>query len=458
MDKSEIQQIIDKQREYFKSGKMLNVKNRIESLKRLYSNIKIMMPEIMDALKLDLNKCEMEAYMSEIGMVLSETRHMIKHCKHYAKPKRVKTPLAHFHSTSYKLPSAYGCVLVLSPWNYPFLLSIDPIVDAVSAGNSVILKSSQSSPNVTQVMAKLIESTFERGHVDVVLGSREDCDYLLDQDFDYIFFTGSPRVGKMVMQKASEHYTPVTLELGGKSPCIVDKDADISLSAKRIVWGKFLNCGQTCVAPDYIYCHEDVKQELIKQLSRQIILQYTTDPIRNEDYPKMINEHRFDAVVSLIDNDKIVFGGKTDRDKLKIEPTIVDATFDDAIMQEEIFGPVLPIVTFKDIDEVVSKVNSLPTPLALYIFSNNKKVQDKVLNYCQFGGGCINDTVIHLASSNLGFGGLKQSGMGAYHGRTGFDTFTHYKSIVNKHNWIDLNLRYQPVSKFKYFLIRMFLK
>ncbi|MBQ8522046.1 MAG: aldehyde dehydrogenase [Clostridia bacterium] len=458
MDKLEMQAIINRQREYFKAGKMRNPKERVNSLKRLYQNIKSMMPEISEALKLDLNKCEMESYMSEIGMVLNETRHMIKHCKSYSRPKRVATPLTHFHSKSYKLPNAYGCVLVISPWNYPFLLSIDPIVDAVAAGNSVILKSSQSSPNVTRVMAKLIENTFERGHVDVVLGDRSDCDYLLDQDFDYIFFTGSPRVGKMVMQKASEHFTPVTLELGGKSPCIVNSDANISLSAKRIVWGKFLNCGQTCVAPDYVYCHESIKDKLIDEIKRQIVLQFTTDPIRNSNYPKLINKRRFDAVVSLMDKDKILFGGKIDDEKLKIEPTLVNASFDDPVMQEEIFGPVLPFVTFKDIDEVINKVNSLPIPLALYIFSNDKNVQNKVLTECKFGGGCINDTVIHLASSNLGFGGLKQSGIGAYHGKTGFDTFTHYKSIVDKKNWIDMPMRYQPVSKFKYWLIKLFLK
>ena len=458
MDKLEMQAIINRQREYFKAGKMRNPKERVNSLKRLYQNIKSMMPEITEALKLDLNKCETESYMSEIGMVLNETRHMIKHCKSYSRPKRVATPLTHFHSKSYKLPNAYGCVLVISPWNYPFLLSIDPIVDAVAAGNSVILKSSQSSPNVTRVMAKLIENTFERGHVDVVLGDRSDCDYLLDQDFDYIFFTGSPRVGKMVMQKASEHFTPVTLELGGKSPCIVNSDANISLSAKRIVWGKFLNCGQTCVAPDYVYCHESIKDKLIDEIKRQIVLQFTTDPIRNSNYPKLINKRRFDAVVSLMDKDKILFGGKIDDEKLKIEPTLVNASFDDPVMQEEIFGPVLPFVTFKDIDEVINKVNSLPIPLALYIFSNDKNVQNKVLTECKFGGGCINDTVIHLASSNLGFGGLKQSGIGAYHGKTGFDTFTHYKSIVDKKNWIDMPMRYQPVSKFKYWLIKLFLK
>lgn len=458
MDKQEMLDIITQQREFFNSGKMQNPKLRVQSLKRLYKNIKLMMPEICGALKKDLNKSGMESYMSEIGMVLSEISHMIKHCKHYSAPQRVGTPIAHFASKSYRLPCAYGCVLVISPWNYPFLLSIDPIVDAVAAGNSVILKSSQSSPNVTNVMAKLIEKTFERGHVDVVLGGREDCDYLLEQEFDYIFFTGSARVGKMVMQKAAEHFTPTTLELGGKSPCIVNKDANIALSAKRIVWGKFLNCGQTCVAPDYVYCHEDIKGELVKELERQIILQYSTEPLRNDDYPKMINKRRFDAVTSLIDKDKILFGGKVDENKLKIEPTIVNASFEDAVMQEEIFGPVLPIVTFKNIDEVIGKVNSMDKPLALYVFSNSKKIQDKVMLNCQFGGGCINDTIIHLANSNLGFGGLKQSGVGAYHGKIGFDTFTHYKSIVKKYNWIDLPMRYQPFNKIKEFLIKMFLK
>ena len=458
MDKLEMQAIIDKQRQYFNTGKMRDYKNRVESLKRLYQNIKLMMPEICDALKKDLNKSQMESYMSEIGMVLSETRYMIKHCKSYSKPRRVATPIAHFHSKSYKLPCAYGCVLVISPWNYPFLLSMDPIVDAVAAGNSVILKASQTSNNVTNVMAKLIEKTFERGHVDIVLGSRGDCDYLLDQDFDYIFFTGSTNVGKMVMQKAAEKFIPVTLELGGKSPCIVDADADIELTAKRIVWGKFLNCGQTCVAPDYIYCHEGIKHKLVKEIERQIVLQYTTDALRNDNYPKMINEKRFDAVLSLIDKDNVLFGGKANREKLKIEPTIVSATFNDEIMKEEIFGPVLPIVSFKTIDEVVNKVNSMSKPLALYIFSSNKKVQDKVLLECEFGGGCVNDTVIHLASSNLGFGGLKQSGMGSYHGKNGFDTFTHYKSIVDKKTWIDMPMRYQPFNKFKELLIKMFLK
>ncbi len=458
MDKQHIGEVINTQRRFFSSNKMRDYKQRILSLKKLYENISTMMPEIYEALKLDLNKSELESYMSEVGMVLSEIRFMIKHIKSYSKPKKVRTPLAQFHAKSYKLPSAYGCVLVMSPWNYPFLLSMDPIVNAVAAGNSVILKSSQSSPNVTRVMAELINKTFERGHVDAIVGDREDSNYLLEQDFDYIFFTGSSSVGKMVMQKATEHFTPVTLELGGKSPCIVTSDADIQLSAKRIVWGKFLNCGQTCVAPDYVYCHESIKQQLMDEIARQIVLQYTTSPLNNENYPKLINSKRFEAVKRLIDNDKIVFGGKMDESKLKIEPTVVNATFEDNIMQEEIFGPVLPFVTFNDIEEVITKVNSMPTPLALYIFAKDKNVQNKVLNQCHFGGGCVNDTVIHLATSNLGFGGLKHSGIGAYHGKVGFDTFTNYKSIVDKKTWIDMPIRYQPFNKIKEFLIKLFLK
>ena len=458
MDNQQIDNILKNQREFVFSGKMRDSKLRVESLKNLYQNIKNMLPEIYEALKLDLNKSEQESYMTEVGMVLSEISFMIKHCKKYAKPQKVHTPLVNFHSKSYKLPCAYGCVLIMSPWNYPFLLSMGPLVDAVSAGNSVILKSSQTSQNVTNVLAKLINKTFERGHVDVVLGSRDDSNYLLEQDFDYIFFTGSSSVGKMIMQKASEHFTPVTLELGGKSPCIVDKEANIELSAKRIVWGKFLNSGQTCVAPDYVYCHKDIKEQLIKELEKQIVLQFGTSAIRNENYPKMINERRFDAVKDLIEEDKVVFGGKTNKELLKIEPTIVNATFEDKVMQEEIFGPVLPIVEFDNVDDVISKLRTLPTPLALYIFSNNKITQNKVLQNCNFGGGCVNDTVIHLATSSMGFGGLKQSGIGAYHGKTGFDTFTHYKSIVDKKTWLDLPLRYQPYSKFKQFLIKLFLR
>ncbi len=458
MDKEIILEKIKKQREFLEENSMLNYKNRVEALKKLYKNIKLMTPEINEALKKDLNKGEVETYMVEIGMVLNEISYMIKHCKEFSKPKRVSTPLAQFPSSSYKVPCAYGMVLIISPWNYPFMLAIEPLVDAICAGNSAIVKPSEISPNVSNVIEKLIEKTFDPGHVTTVLGGVEECTFLLDQDFDYIFYTGSTRVGEIVMKKASEHFTPVTLEMGGKSPCIVDETANIPLAARRIVFGKFLNCGQTCVAPDYIYCDEKVKDKLIYELKRQIILQYTTDPINNSEYPRMVNQKQYDAMRSFINDDNLIFGGKCSDEKLKIEPTILSATFDDEVMKEEIFGPILPIVTFKDIDEAIKNVNSLNKPLAFYVFSSSKENQNKFINRCPFGGGCINDTIVHIATPNMGFGGLKQSGIGAYHGKIGFDTFTHYKSILNKKTWLDLPMRYQPFNKFKAFLIKLFLR
>ena len=458
MDKEFLLEQISKQKENFSKSPLLNAEYRVKKLKTLYKNIKLMEKEIANALWQDLNKSSVEAYMSEIGIVLSEISYMIKHCKKFAKAKKVRTPIAQFHSKSYKLPSPYGVVFIISPWNYPFMLSMDPLVDAIAAGNSVVLKPSQTSKNVAQVIDKLIKMTFDESEVITVMGRREETGFLLDEQFDYIFFTGSTRVGKMIMEKAARNFTPVTLELGGKSPCIVDESANIPLAARRIVFGKFLNCGQTCVAPDYIYCHESVKENLVSELKKQIVLQYSVDPIHNETYPKMINERQFNEKIKLIDSKKVVFGGKTDEKLLKIEPTIIDASFEDEIMKEEIFAPILPIVTFKNIDEVVERVNGGNKPLALYIFSSSKKNIDKVANLCQFGGGCINDTIVHIASSNLAFGGVKESGVGCYHGKAGFDTFSHYKSIVDKKTWIDLPMRYQPHGKKKEKLIRMFLK
>lgn len=458
MDNQSILEKIDNQRKFLDENPMLDYKKRIEALKLLYKNIKLMSGDIYDALKKDLNKSETETYMVEIGMVLNEIIYMIKHIRSFSRPKRVATPLAQFHSKSYKMPCAYGMVLIISPWNYPFMLALEPMVDAIAAGNSVIVKPSEISPNVSDVIAKLISKTFDKGHVDTVLGGVEECTFLLDQDFDYIFYTGSTRVGEIVMKKAAEHFTPVTLEMGGKSPCIVDETANIPLAAKRIVFGKFLNAGQTCVAPDYILCDKKIKDKLIDELERQIVLQYTVDPIKNDAYPKMINKKQFDAMSKFITDENLIFGGKKDEESLKIEPTLLNSTFDDDVMQIEIFGPILPIITFDDIDEAIAKINSLSKPLALYIFSSSKTNQNKVLNRCQFGGGCINDTIIHIATPNLGFGGLKQSGIGAYHGKIGFDTFTHYKSIVDKKTWLDLPMRYQPYNKFKQFLIKMFLR
>ncbi len=457
MNNIEINGKIELQHEYFANNRP-SVETRIKALKLLYKNIKLMTPKICEALKLDLNKSDTEAYMSEIGIVLDEISYMLKHIKQYAHIQPESTPLSNFPAKSYTMPCAYGVVLIISPWNYPFMLAIEPLVDAISAGNTAIIKPSEFSPNTSAVIQELISKTFSKEYVDVVIGGVEECTYLLDQDFDYIFFTGSTRVGKIVMQKAAEHFTPVTLEMGGKSPCIVDDSADIKLTAKRIVFGKFLNAGQTCVAPDYLYCSEKIKDKLLYELGRQIVLQYSVDALGNENYPRIINEKQYNRLVNLLDKNSILFGGKFNDKTLKIEPTILDANFDSEIMQNEIFGPLLPILTFKTIDEAIKNVNKHNKPLALYIFSNDKQTQEKVLNNCDFGGGCINDTIMHIANHNLPFGGIKQSGIGSYHGKHGFDTFTHYKSVVHKYNWLDLPMRYQPFTKLKEKLIKMFLK
>lgn len=458
MEKAEILKKIATQKESFKTSLLKNYKYRIKILKKLKKNIIGMQDEIYEALKLDLNKSKEEAYMSEIGLVLSEISYMVKHLRKFSKPKKVYTPISQFPSKSYRIPSPYGLVLIISPWNYPFMLSIEPMVDAISAGNSIVLKPSKTSQNVQKVIEKLIKKTFSEKEVLVVMGGREECDFLLDLDFDYIFFTGSTQIGKTIMRKASEHFTPVTLELGGKSPCVVDETANLPLSAKRIVFGKFLNAGQTCVAPDYIYCHKNIKDKLIAELKKQIVKQYTENPIQNDNFPKIINEKQFDKLCHLQKVSKIICGGNNDKNTLKIEPTIVEASFEDEIMQEEIFGPLLPIVTFESNEEAINKLQTLNKPLAFYVFSSSKKNQEWFINSCDFGGGCVNDTIIHLATPHLAFGGLKQSGIGGYHGKFGFDTFSHYKSVLNKKTWLDLPMRYQPITKTKDKLIKIFLK
>lgn len=432
-------------------------KCRVRALKALYKNIRAMEAEVCAALQADLNKSRTESYMTEIGLVLSEVSYMIKRCRGFARTRKVHTPLSQFHAKSYVLPSPYGSALVISPWNYPFLLAVEPLVDAIAAGNGVVLKPSELSPNVSAVIEKLIAATFPPEQATVVCGGVEVSEWLLEQSFDYIFYTGGTRVGKIVMQKAAERLIPVTLELGGKSPCIVDETADIPLAAKRIVFGKFLNAGQTCVAPDYLYCARSVKDKLLREIGRQIVLQYSVDPLGNPAYPKLIHRGRFDTVKRFITQSNVLFGGKSDAETLKIEPTVVDSSFDAPEMQEEIFGPVLPVVTFDTVDEAIAKVNAREKPLALYIFSGKKKTVNRVLQSCNFGGGCVNDTIIHLATSEMGFGGVGASGMGAYHGKVGFDTFTHYKSIVDKKAWLDLPMRYQPYSKSKDTFIRWFL-
>lgn len=459
MKSTEINKLVISQREFFLKGTTLDINVRINALKKLYSAIKEHEEEIYDALYKDLGKSRFEGYMCEVGLTLSEISYMLKHIRSFSREKNVHTPLAQFCSRSFKKPSPRGVVLIMSPWNYPFLLTMEPLVDAIAAGNTAILKPSAYSPNVSAVISDIIGGLFDDDYVAVVTGGREENTCLLNEHFDYIFFTGSQAVGKEVMRKAAEFLTPVTLELGGKSPCIVTENADLKLAARRIVFGKFLNCGQTCVAPDYIYVQKSVKDRLVEELIKETGRQFTDRPLENRDYGKIVNEKHFNRIKGLIDKSKVVLGGEYDDKSLRIEPTIMDnVTFDDAVMQEEIFGPVMPILTFDTIENAVSVVNEHMHPLALYIFTKSKKEAKYVTSRCNYGGGCVNDTIIHLATSEMGFGGFGESGMGSYHGKAGFDTFSHYKSIVDKKCFIDLPMRYQKYSKFNDKLIHMFLK
>ncbi|MCI8321665.1 MAG: aldehyde dehydrogenase [Dorea sp.] len=459
MNANDIKELVLTQRRYFRTGATLPVEARLNALQKLKACIIKYESEIHEALKKDLGKSDFESYMCETGMTLSELSYMIKHTFSFSKEKTVPTPLAQFHSRSYKKPSPYGVVLIMSPWNYPLMLTMEPLADAIAAGNTAIVKPSAYSPHTSRMIEKIIEECFSREYVSVVTGGRAENTCLLNQHFDYIFFTGSQSVGREVMRKASEHLTPVTLELGGKSPCIVDKSANIKLAAKRIVFGKYLNCGQTCVAPDYIYCDRTIKDKLAAAIKQQIKKQFGAHPLDNKNYGKIINEKHFDRILGLMDESKIVCGGGFDRQTLRIEPTVMDrVTFSDAIMQEEIFGPVMPVLVYDTLDEVIANINSMPHPLALYLFTSDKNAVKKVTSLCGFGGGCINDTIIHLATSEMGFGGFGASGMGSYHGKTGFDTFSHYKSIVDKKTWLDLPMRYQPYRKINNRLIHIFLK
>ena len=456
---NQIDVILEQQKQFFRSGATLSVESRVEMLKKLYDTIKANKKEIAIALQQDLGKSEFESFMCEIGMVLSEITYMVKNTAKFAAKKKVATPLAQFPSASYQMAIPYGNVLVMSPWNYPFLLAMDPVVDAVAAGNTVVLKPSAYSPATSEIVKTIIEAVCPSEYVAVVTGGRKENQTLLEKKFDMVFFTGSQNVGKEVLRHTAEHLTPTVLELGGKCPCIVDETANIPLAAKRIVFVKYLNCGQTCVAPDYILCDKSIQYELIGAIQKQLRLQYGVLPIENPSYGKMINEKHYERVAKLIDPQKVAFGGYGKRDKLQIAPTVMDhVTWDDPIMQEEIFGPVLPVLTYDEFEDIFGLLADKPKPLALYLFTENKDRIEAVNERLSYGGGCINDTVIHLATTEMGFGGVGESGMGSYHGKAGFDAFSHTKSIVEKKTWLDLPMRYQP-SKFVYEkLLEKFLK
>ncbi|MBQ8143908.1 MAG: aldehyde dehydrogenase [Butyricicoccus sp.] len=460
MNAQNIDVLLESQKKFFRSGATLSVDSRIGMLKKLYTAVKKYEKEIGEALTADLGKSEFEGFMCETGMVLSEISYMIRKTRSFTKEKTVYTPLAQFASRSYQKPSPYGNVLIMSPWNYPFLLTLDPLADAIAAGNTAIVKPSAYSPATGAIIEKIISEVFPPEYVAVVTGGRKENASLLEKKFDMVFFTGSQAVGREVLRHTAEHLTPAVLELGGKSPCIVDSTAKLKLTAKRIVFGKYLNCGQTCVAPDYILCHSSVKDALVREIRAQIKRQYGAEPLRNTDYGKIINEKHFDRICGLIDPAKTVIGGIWNVETRQIAPTVMDnVTWDDAVMQEEIFGPVLPILTFDDFEEIYAMLADKPKPLALYLFSEDKKRIREVTERCQYGGGCINDCIIHLATSEMGFGGVGESGMGSYHGRVGFEAFSHTKSIVDKKTWMDLPMRYQPYNRGIYAkLLHMFLR
>lgn len=442
---NEIKEILDKQKTFFESGKTKSIDFRLKNLKLLYGAIEKYEQDILEALRLDLNKAGFEAYATEIGMVFEEINFMLKNMKRLLKVKKVRTPLTQFPSVSKIYKEPYGNVLIMAPWNYPFLLSMSPLVGAMAAGNCAILKPSNHAPATQAVMKKIIENTFDPSYITVVEGGREVNQSLLDNKFDLIFFTGSKPVGKIVMEKAAQHLTPVVLELGGKSPCIVDKTADIKLAGKRIVWGKGINAGQTCVAPDYLLVHKDVKNELIEEMKKNIDDFFESSLDEKSDYPKIVNKKHFDRLSSLLETGEIIYGGQSNDKTNQIEMTLFDnVAWNDPIMQEEIFGPILPIIVYEDIDDIISQIRRRPKPLALYLFTKSKEAEKRILGELSYGGGCINDTVVHLATPYMGFGGVGESGMGSYHGKDSIEAFSHSKSVLKKSNWIDIPVRYPP--------------
>ena len=454
-----IESTVAAQRAYFAQGETLDVAFRRDALRRLRETILAHEAQINAALEQDLGKSPSESYMCEVGMTLAELSYTLAHLGRWARRHSVLTPLAQFHARSFTVHNPYGVVLIMSPWNYPFMLTMEPLIGALAAGNCALLKPSAYAPATSAVIREIVSACFPQEYVAVVEGGRKENQALLEQRFDYIFFTGGVTVGREVMRKAAEHLTPVSLELGGKSPCIVDATAKLDLAAKRLAFGKLLNCGQTCVAPDYLLIDRRVKDEFIALLKKHITAMAGGDALRNEKYVHMISRKHYDRVMGLIDPAKVVLGGQGDPDTLRIAPTILDnVTADDAVMQEEIFGPVLPVIAYDSLDEAAQFINSREHPLALYLFSEDRRTQERFLRSVPFGGGCINDTIIHLATSRMGFGGVGHSGMGSYHGKKSFETFSHEKSIVDKSTWMDMPVRYMPYSPIKDKLLRMFLR
>jgi aldehyde dehydrogenase (NAD+) len=449
--------LLTKQKLFFQTDKTKDLAFRLAALDKLTVAIKDYEQELIDGLRADLNKSEFDAYTTEIMIVLEEIKFTMNHLRAWVKPRKVKTPITHIGSTSYIYPEPYGLALIIAPWNYPFQLAVAPLIGAIAAGNCAVIKPSELTPKTSEIFAKLISETFPKEFICVVQGGVETSQALLAEKFDYIFFTGSVPVGKVIMEAAAKHLTPVTLELGGKSPCIVHKDANLKLAAKRIAWGKFVNAGQTCVAPDYLYLHKNIKEDFLHEFKTAINELYGEQPLDNPDFTRIVSERHFQRLVSFINNGDIIIGGQFNQATLMIEPTVLtQITWEDSIMQDEIFGPILPVLEYQELAEVIIGIDHHPKPLALYLFTETEKVKTEIMNRVTFGGGCINDTVYHLGSPHLPFGGVGTSGIGSYHGKGSFDTFSHEKSVLKQTTKFDLPFRYpnmeNGLKKIKRFL------
>lgn len=443
-------EVIKKQQAFFNSNTTKSLNFRKSQLKKILHILKTNEKALNEAIYKDFKKSAFDNYATELSIVYAEIKHSIKKLDHWAAKLHVGTNLANIPGKSYIIYEPLGTSLIIGAWNYPYLLSLHPAVSAIAAGNTVIIKPSELAMNTSQVMAKLINENFNQNYFHVIEGGVPETTALLKEKFDKIFYTGSPTVGKIIMKAAAENLTPVTLELGGKSPAIITSSASIKMTAKRLVWGKFINGGQTCVAPDYLMVDKTVKPKLIEEIKKQIEKIYGSDPQRSEAFPRIINPRHFERLTKLIDNEKVILGGQTDKEDLYIAPTLMDhVNWEDAVMKEEIFGPILPILEYADLDDAISQIKTQPKPLALYLFTGSAKVKKKIFYEISFGGGALNETIMHLANPNLPFGGVGNSGMGNYHGEYGFHAFSHKKSIIEKTNWFEPFVKYPPYSKLK---------
>ncbi|MCF8714241.1 aldehyde dehydrogenase [Joostella atrarenae] len=442
---NQIKQVLEEQKAYYNKGTTRDLKARKNILRKLKSEIEIREKDICDALYADFKKSEFESLLSETQYILGELNDAIKKIYSWAKPKAVSPSLINFPSSAKIIKEPYGTVLIIAPWNYPFQLAISPLIGAIAAGNTAVIKPSELTPNTANIISEIISAVFPENYVSVTQGDKDASTALLKERWDYIFFTGSPQVGKIVYQAAANNLTPVTLELGGKNPCIVDETAKLQQAARRIVWGKFLNGGQTCIAPDYILVASEVKDKLIAFLKEEIIAAYSDNPKNSPDYPRIVNQRNFDRLADLIDYEKVTFGGQIDRTDCYISPTLItEPSLDSDVMKEEIFGPLLPIISYNTEEEISDVISKYEKPLSLYVFSSRKNFSNKVMNQFSYGGGVINDTIVHFVNKRLPFGGVGQSGIGAYHGNLTFDVFSHHKSVVRRGTWLDIPLKYAP--------------